>query len=77
LTNKITQAELEILYDKQPHLVIAEVTIEKKSQDHLKQLNTPITSTLTEQPKEKSNLSEALPKQELKQRGRKPKMAKN
>lgn len=77
LTNNITKAELEILYDKQPHLVIAEVTIEKKSQDHSKALNTPTTLTLIEQPKEENNSSEALPKQELKQKGRKPKMAKN
>lgn len=77
LTNEITQAELEILYDKQPHLVIAEVTIEKKSQDHSKELNTPTTLTLTEQPKEENNLSEALPKQELKQKGKKQKTVKN
>ena len=77
LTNEITQAELEILYDKQPHLVIAEVTIEKKSQDHSQELNTPTISTLTEQPKGENNLSEALPKQELNQKGKKQKTVKN
>lgn len=77
LDQNITQSELEILYDKMPHLVDVEVEIEKKNQDHLTELNTATTSILTEQPKEENNLSEALPKQELKRRGRKPKMAKN
>lgn len=77
LTNDISQAELEILYDKQPHLVIADIKVEKKSQDPLTDLNIATTLTLTEQPKEEAPLSEALPKQELKRKGRKPKTVKS
>jgi hypothetical protein len=72
------QHHLEILADKMPHLVSVDYDVEVKKKHE--PLNVPIqqptTLTLTEQPKDETTLSEALPKQQSKPRGRKPKMAK-
>jgi hypothetical protein len=72
------QAHLEILADKMPHLVTIEYDVEVKKKHELlaEPTQQPTTSTLTDPQKEEQTFKEALPKPQLKRRGRKPKTAK-
>jgi hypothetical protein len=72
------QHHLEILADKMPHLVNVEYDVEVKKKQELlcDNFQQPITSTLTEPPKEEIVLNEVSQPQPSKPKGRKPKMAK-
>jgi hypothetical protein len=77
LSATTSQGELEILYDKLPHLVEVEYDVEvKKNPEATQAIPKPITSTLTEQPKEEQPLKQVSAEPTKKRRGRQRKMGK-